>query len=172
MSDNENTKETTPESTESKGSPLKLILLVVIVLVLGAGGFLGWQWFMKSKINDDGDTTDDPKSAAKKNVQEPGIIYPLESFIVNLMDRAGSGKRYLKITIELEVESEEDNNRIQERETQLKDTIILLLSGQTFKDINSMEGKLYLKQSLLSRINQVMGEGLVRRLYFTEFVVQ
>jgi flagellar basal body-associated protein FliL len=35
-----------------------------------------------------------------------------------------------------------------------------------------MEGKLELKQALLSRINQALGEGIVQRIYFTEFVVQ
>jgi flagellar FliL protein len=61
---------------------------------------------------------------------------------------------------------------VTEREVQLTDTIILLLSSQSFKEINSMEGKLYLKQSLLTRINQLLGGQIVRRIYFTEFVVQ
>jgi flagellar basal body-associated protein FliL len=35
-----------------------------------------------------------------------------------------------------------------------------------------MEGKLELKQTLLSRMNQILGDGVVRRIFFTEFVVQ
>jgi flagellar basal body-associated protein FliL len=35
-----------------------------------------------------------------------------------------------------------------------------------------MEGKLALKQELLERMKQILGEGVVRRIYFTEFVIQ
>jgi flagellar basal body-associated protein FliL len=35
-----------------------------------------------------------------------------------------------------------------------------------------MDGKLELKQALLSRINRALGGTVVRKLYFTEFVVQ
>ena len=67
---------------------------------------------------------------------------------------------------------EASRDRVQRYEAQLRDTILLLLTSQSFKEISSIEGKLDLKQALLSRINQTLGEGLVRRIYFTEFVVQ
>ena len=97
---------------------------------------------------------------------------PLESFIVNLMDKAGLGKRYLKVRIMLEVSSEEGGIKIQKHNPQLRDSILLLLSSQSFKEINSIEGKLELKQALLSKINQILGDGIVHGIYFTEFVVQ
>jgi len=61
---------------------------------------------------------------------------------------------------------------LQGQKAQIRDTILLLLSSQSYAEISSMEGKLELKQSLLVRINQLLGGKKVRRLYFTEFVVQ
>jgi flagellar FliL protein len=88
------------------------------------------------------------------------------------MDKRGVGKRYLKITMELEVNKEEDKLLVENHNAQLRDTVLLLLSSQSLNEINTMEGKLELKQNLLSRMSQILGDGVVRRIYFTEFVVQ
>ena len=100
------------------------------------------------------------------------IICPIKSFVVNLLDKKNVGKRYLKVTMQLEVGKEEDRVLIENNIPQIRDTVLLLLSSQTLKEINTMEGKLELKQTLLSRMNQILGDGVVRRIYFTEFVVQ
>jgi len=163
------------EKAQPKKSFLKFIILGVIVLVLGAGGYTGWDFFIKGKkeeIKKEEIKKEAPKSNSKKKKEKPKIAYPLDSFIVNLMDKAGVGKRYLKIRIILEVGDEEGQKTVDSHIPQLKDTILLLLSSQSFSDINTMEGKIGLKQILVSKINQVLGEGIVHRLYFTEFVVQ
>jgi flagellar FliL protein len=100
------------------------------------------------------------------------IIHPLEPFIVNLMDKSDSGKRYLKTTIELDVMGQEGLDLIESRKAQLRDAILLLLTSQSFMEINTIEGKLELKRSILLRINQVLSEKVVNNIYFTEFVVQ
>lgn len=163
------------EEAQPKKPFLKFIILGVIALVLGAGGSAGWNFFIKGKkeeIKKEEIKKNANKPYAKKKKEKPGIAYPLDSFIVNLLDKAGAGKRYLKIKIVLEVGDEEGQRTVDSHIPQLKDTILLLLSSQSFSDINTMEGKIELKQILLSRINQVLGEGIVHRLYFTEFVVQ
>jgi len=147
---------------------LKFIVLGVIVIAVGAGGYLGWDLLVKGKKEEAGT----PKSRPQIRREEVGIIYPLESFIVNLMDKTGLGKRYLKVKIIIEIGGEEAKKVVDGQKPQLRDTILLLLSSQSFKEINTMEGKLELKQALLSRINQTLGEGIVQRIYFTEFVVQ
>jgi len=88
------------------------------------------------------------------------------------MDKSGVGKRYLKITMELEVNKEEDKLLVENHNAQIRDTVLLLLSSQSLNEINTMEGKLELKQNLLSRMSQILGDGVVRRIYYTEFVVQ
>ena len=156
-----------------KKSPVGLILiLVTMIIVLGVGGFLGWNQFMKNDAAGTANTKQSLEKASDKKDQTASIIVPLETFIVNLLDRSGLGKRYLKVTIELEIAAGEGQDTITSHKTQLRDTILLLLSGLSLNEINTIEGKLDLKQSLLSRINQVMGSGVVRRIYFTEFVLQ
>jgi flagellar FliL protein len=150
------------EGQAPKKSKLKLIIIATIVLLIAAGGFIGYSKHKKIK---------EVKASTEKS-EKASIICPLKSFVVNLLDKRGVGKRYLKVTIALEVGKEEDKLLIERHNPQLRDTILLLLSNQTLNEINTMEGKLELKQGLLSRMQQILGEGVVRRIYFTEFVVQ
>jgi len=148
------------EEEKPKKSKLKLIIIGVLILFLGAGGFFGYSKYKKANEN-----------KAEKE-EQVSIIIPMKSFIVNLFDKKGIGKRYLKISMEIEVGKEEDKLKIDNNIPQLRDTVLILLSSQTLKDINTMEGKLELKHAILLRMNQILGKKTVRRIYFTEFVVQ
>ncbi len=152
------------QEEKPKKSKLKLIIIGVIVLLLGAGGFFGYSKYKKA--NEKGNEKDTEKE------EQVSIIIPLKSFVVNLFDKKGIGKRYLKISMEIEVGKEEDELKIDNNIPQLRDTVLILLSSQTLKDINTMEGKLELKHAILLRMNQILGNKTVRRIFFTEFVVQ
>lgn len=155
-------KEEVIESSEEKPkkSKLKFIIIGGLVLLLGVGGFYGYNQYKKSNEN----------KAEKK--EQMSIIIPLKSFVVNLFDKKGIGKRYLKISMELEVGKEEDRVKVENNIPRLRDTVLILLSSQTLKDINTMDGKLELKNAIVLRMNQILGNKTVRRIYFTEFVVQ
>lgn len=155
-------------AAQPKKSPLMLIVIVLLLLVLAGGGFFAWTMLNKK---DGGDATTEDKPVSAK-IKEPGIIIALPSFIVNLNDSTGLGKRYLKITMQLEVPDQEQVLRVGQNKTQMRDAILMLLSSITFEDINTLEGKLELKQALIQRLNQILGERAIDQLYFTEFVVQ
>ena len=165
-------KEEEKASPQKPKSMLKWIVVGVLALVLVGGGVAGGLIFLGGDPAPDGQTDAAEAAAADPQEMVKGIICPLDSFIVNLMDPSGNGKRYLKTTIKLEVSDEENQLLVKENEAQLRDTILLLLSSQSFKEISSLEGKLTLKQALLVSINQLLGGNKIRRLYFTEFVVQ
>ncbi len=158
-------EEAVKEAEEAQPPPkskLKLIVLASTVLLLGVGGFFGWKWYAARKV----------ASATTQELEEMNVVYPLKSFIVNLADKKGVGKRYLKLTLEVEVGGEEQRALVNHKEPQLRDTILLLLSSRTIEEITSMEAKLELKQILLARMNRAIGKNVIQRLYFTEFVVQ
>ena len=173
MAENEEKKET--EQTESsKGgkSFIMGIVLGVLIIALVGGGVAGWFMFF-TKDAGEGDQSAEAEAAQTANAEATqSIIVPLDSFIVNLMDRSGSGKRYLKTTIELDLADEESQGIVGVRKAQLRDAILLLLTSQSFAEINTTEGKQALKKALLLRINQALGGRIVSGLYFTEFVVQ
>jgi len=170
----ENDKKETEQTESPKGNKSFLIGIVlgVLIIVLAGGGVAGWFMFL-TKDAAEGDQTAEAEAAQIASSEATqSIIVPLDSFIVNLMDRNGSGKRYLKTTIELDVADEESQGIVGVRKAQLRDAILLLLTSQSFAEINTTEGKQALKKALLLRINQALGGRIVSGLYFTEFVVQ
>ena len=166
--ENKPTEDQEPKEEHSKRSFSKLLILGVLVIVLGAGGILGWNMFMK------GSKTEAQMSeiTSQNQEKEETASYPLDSFIVNLVDKTGTGKRYLKIGIILEICHQDKSIVLEKYKPQIRDTILLLLSSKSFRDISTMEGKLELKREILTRINQFLDDGIVSRIYFTEFVVQ
>ncbi|MCK5094913.1 MAG: flagellar basal body-associated FliL family protein [Spirochaetes bacterium] len=158
VKESEDVKES--EEDKPKKSKLKLIIIGVLVLLLGGGGFYGYSKYKQGK------------EETLEKEEKARILCPLKSFVVNLYDKRGIGKRYLKITMILEVETEEDSLKIEENMPQLRDTILILLSSLSLKEINSMEAKLALKHEILLRVNQLLGNNIVHKLYFTELVVQ
>jgi flagellar FliL protein len=152
--------------------PTKLIIVSALASVLIGGGiFFALHYFseIKSSFSQDNAATETKVDTPKKET-ELGMIYPMEPFIVNLLDKGG--KRYLKVKMELEIPTDQLAEEITRRKAQLRDTILLLLTSKNFEDVNRLEGKFQLRNELIFGINQVLQSGKIQTLYFTEFVVQ
>ena len=169
---------------KKKGGKLKLIIILLLVLgVLGGGGFAAWKFYLQPKMAGDaaaenGAPADGEKAAAEKGEGEKkadaasasgGQLVTLDAFVVNLSDPMG--RRYLKTTMDVEVADAAAAAALTAAMPKVKDTL-LLLSSKTFEEISSMDRKIELKNQIVERLNQILGKGKVRNVYFTEFVVQ
>jgi flagellar FliL protein len=99
-----------------------------------------------------------------------GRTLPLEVFVVNIKDH--DRDRYLKVEAQLELSSPAVGEEIGKRLPQVRDAIISLLASKSFEEVRSMEGKNFLREELLLRVNALLRAGTVTAVYFTEFVVQ
>lgn len=106
----------------------------------------------------------------EKAPEKPGRIYPLEPFIVNLVD--AEAPRYLKLRMEIESNSALAEGEMEKRLPQLRDTIITVLSSKAYKEIHDSEGKKRLKEEIILNANQLGQKFKFRAVYFTEFVIQ
>jgi flagellar FliL protein len=89
---------------------------------------------------------------------------------VNLADHGG--KRYLRVTMALELSEPEAQTTIESRLPQIRDAILMILPTKKYDDISTTEGKIALRNELMENINGLMTKGHVNNIYFTEFVVQ
>ncbi len=156
---------------KKKGGKLKLIIILVVLLaLLGGGGFVAWKFFLQpeEEATADGNATDG-KAGKKEEVVIPPEVVNLEPFVVNLADPMG--RRYLKITMDVEVEPGV-SAELTTAMAKIKDSLLLLLSSKTFSEISSMDQKIELKNEIMERLNQVVGPGKIKNVYFTEFVIQ
>ena len=98
------------------------------------------------------------------------VTYALEPFILNLADIESN--RYLKISITLEFDAPRTTQDAERRVPQIRDAMILLMSSLTYGDIHSVAGKLTLQSEIQNRISKIVEPGTVKRVYFTDLVVQ
>jgi flagellar FliL protein len=146
-----------------------LLVAVLLVLTIGlAAGFL-MMWNKLSVLNTQGNL------AANQGWQQaqaaaPGPLFSLETFIVNLSDQDRS--RYLRVTMDLEMAESADANKINERLSQVRDSILMILPSKQFGEIASMEGKIALRDEIIARLNGLFNKKVVTNIFFTEFVVQ
>ena len=154
------------EAPPSRKFPLKWIFIGVAVLVLAVGGYVGW-----TMVKTDAEPAADMSASNRKAPEmEVGQTFSMDPFVVNLNETGG--KRYLKSKIELEYMTEEVRKELEARLPQMRDIILLHLSSKALDEIQSVDGKIELKNALIKRINQVLKQGKIRNLYFTQFVVQ
>lgn len=159
------------DSEEKKsGSPLiKIVVILVLLLVLGGGGFVGWK-MMNGEDKAPAEAEEPP--TPQFNAHAAPVTYGLDTYIVNLMGKSGMSKKYLKVGIMLGIGAEEQKPIIDEFKPLINDSVLILLSSKTYSELGTVEGKIQLKQELIMRMNQSLGNPLVRKIYFTEFVVQ
>jgi len=164
-------KQVDTEAAPSRKPPFKWILIGVAVLVLAGGGYVGWS-MVRTETGTPAEPVKTPEGASVTAAEEPdvGQSFEMDPFVVNLNEPGG--KRYLKAKIGLEYHGEELRKELPARVPQLRDVILLHLSSKTMEDIQSVDGKIELKNALVNRINQVLKKGKIRSIYFTQFVIQ
>ncbi len=166
MADEQDAQATAEESPKKKSKLMLFVILGVVILLLGGGGFFAYTKFLA------------PKPAVEEgmdaeNNEPPAIIgevYALEPFVVNLADP--KGKRYLKVKIEIELESPEAVEKAGKVAPKLRDMVIMMLTSLGFEEVMTPEGKIRIRDELLERFNQIMRPDRIKNIYFTEFVVQ
>ena len=155
----------------------KLIMIIagVVVALLVAGG---GAYFMLKGGGGGGGGGGHGKSSSSgghgggggSSEAEVHNLYKLDPFIVNLQDN--SGTRYLKVTINLELEGDGTKEEIDKFMPKIRDSLIILLSSKGYNEIGTVEGKYKLREEIVERINSILKEGKVLTAYFTEFVIQ
>ena len=148
-----------------KGGGLKWVIIgLAMLLVVGGGGYASWKTFLKPAEKE---VSEEKPKEVKADV---GPMVPLDTFIVNLAGAAG--ERYLKVSMEVELKDALLVEQLEHLKPQVKDTILLLLSSKTFDDVATFQGKTKLRNEITLRLNSLLPPASVKKVYFTEFVVQ
>ncbi len=166
------------EVVEKKsGSNMVLILIVVLLVVLLIGGGLAAYLLLGSddtpQVQQSTQQSDPAKRKATKRSSDYltiGPMYPMSQFVVNLLSE--SGGKYLKVALDIELGSEELASEMDRKKSLIRDIIIRALSSKTFEEISTMKGKDRLKDEIVNDINEVLADGQINNIFFTDFVVQ
>ena len=188
MADEEELEEEEKSEAKASGGGNKIVMIiagVVLVFLLVVGGVIAI--LLSGGEEEDEMMMDAPMDASKKGAMMDGPsampsanratsyvtvgpIYELDKFVVNLITKRG--KKYLRVKISLELDSENVLGELEMKKVVLSDTIIDILTARTKQELSTSKGKNRLKDELVSRINTSLVDGAVKNVFFTEFIIQ
>ncbi|MGM0501127.1 MAG: flagellar basal body-associated FliL family protein [Bacillota bacterium] len=148
---------------DNGGFNFNLIIAVVLSVLLATGV----SYFMMVKFGGLGNGEQEEQEQEEK-VKELGPTHSLDQFLVNL---SGSNS-YVKLKIALEVDNEDVIEEIDDRSPQIRDTIISILRSRKMEEIKGDSSAQSLREEIRNKINQLLANGQVTNVFFTEFVVQ
>ncbi|SFA38216.1 flagellar FliL protein [Anoxybacillus pushchinoensis] len=93
--------------------------------------------------------------------------FDVPEMMTNLSD--GS---FIKIAFKVQTDSKKAKEEAEKRDFQIKHIIIEELSEMTAEQFKGKQGKLLLEKKLQERMNELMQEGKVEKIYITSFILQ
>ena len=161
-----------PENPRPKKVRKLLILAggLVVLLICGMGAIAFLLPQLLPEALDVFGFKGQSKEAKKATKDMKGHLYAMDSFVINLANP--DLPKYLKVKIEMESQESKPNEEFDKRKPQIRDSILLILTGKTSKEVSDSEGKAKLKEEILLKVNQLLQGVKIRAVYFTEFVVQ
>ena len=155
-----------------RGSLMNILLVVVLVLLAGVGGYFVQDLISENSASKAPSSTiqTQPVKTARPAPPAVGVMGPLEPFMVNLARTKGS--RILKVTVTLELNNPAVQPEVEDNRQKIMDSILVLLSSKTFEDVYSIQGKFKLKDEITTRVNRFLAMGHIKEVYFSEFLIQ
>jgi flagellar FliL protein len=183
------------------GGNKKLLLIVLVVNVLLAGG-IGYFMLGRSHATDksksashksaeheggeeeagekedakeeEADEEEEPKEKEAKHATTGkfGPLLEIPSFVANLAQVGNGPGRYAKVSIAVEALNEEAKTRVEGALIPIRAEALLMISNAKPEDVIGQDKLLALSAELLKRVNKLLGKKSIKRVYFSELVVQ
>lgn len=155
---------------KNPGQLLVMLFMVLDFAVMGGGAF--WVYTSTLGYTPNKATEEEELEALikeRENRASEAVVYTMDRMSVNLM---GTPQRTIKIELNLEMLDEQGFEEVVSLGAEARDSIVKLLNGKRFTDLESIQGKLFLKDQIAMTLNQFLDKGVVKDVYFTEFLVQ
>lgn len=98
---------------------------------------------------------------------EIGILYPIESFLVNIA--SDQGPKFLQAQLEFELVDPALENEIARKKPAIRDAIIVMLSSRTYREMRDPKGLKKLREDIQRTVNNILTTGDIKAIYFTQF---
>lgn len=168
MADEDQEVQEEPRPAPAKKGKLGMVIAIVVVVAL-VGGAGAAVYMMKDKIFPEKSSVPKPKdlSADTPKVSDMGPILDVDSFALNLAP--GSARGILRLTMKLEMRDKAAEQLAIKYMPVIRDTVIMYMTGRTDAEINNDEE--LIKRELARRLEDKLGEGSIRNIYFTELLM-
>lgn len=163
-----------------KGKLLLFIILGIVLIALSVGGTLLAVKMLAPEaepeivLDADGNPIN-PEAALEEVVKSPAIYFPIKPpIIVNYQARGR--QRFLQAEISLMSRDSEVISAVELHMPKIRNSLILLFSGQVYEEMQTDEGKEILRQEVLTELRSIMqqeiGKEGIEKVLFTNLVMQ
>jgi flagellar FliL protein len=161
-----------PAKSSNVGQILTIVFAVLNLGVVGGGAYLAYMGTLGAqtpKITEESLELDLASKADDERFAP--YIFTMDKFTVNL---GGEPKRTIRIEVSLQMLGKDGFEEIMTPDSRAKarDKIVSVLNEKTFSELESIQGKLFLKDTIAMEVNTVLHEGVVKDVFFSDFVVQ
>lgn len=176
----------TKKSAPGGGAPNQKLILIVLVMNLVGLLVLTtvvWMGYKKSTsqvtLGDIAAEKEAPPAeehgkaeghGGEKKAEEVVDNFVKESFTVNLADSKGS--HFAQVSVEIETDGAFTKAEVTRLRPKIRDFIVVVLSSKTYEQVESVDGRDFLREEIRNKINGYLTRGQIKNVYFTQFIVQ
>lgn len=165
-------QEKAPGKSQNVGKILQLVFAIINFVMMGAGGYLvyastmGWE---NPSITEE--MAERELASTSQEADMGPLVYTMDKFTVNL---GGEPKRTIRLEVNLQMLGKDGFEEVMEPENRAKarDRVVRLLNEKSFSDLESIQGKLFLKDKIAGEVNGILRRGIVKDVFFSDFVVE
>jgi len=144
------------------------IVLPVLLLLIGGGGGAYFTGLLDPLLGHSGEGS---AEVAEPVPSGPAVYFELPEMLVNL-NTGGRKTSYLKISVSLEVASEEDRVRLEGVLPRVVDSFQVYLRELRIEDLQGSAGLQRLREELLLRVSSAAKPAVVRDVLFRDMLIQ
>ncbi len=143
------------------------IFLNIVTIGGGIWGIYNWS---STAFNESNYKNNTYQSSGSPAGVTSFVIHSLGVLSTNLDEKP---QRLIRIEVNLEISNEATLKEIKTLRGVVQDSIIQILNGKSFQDIETIQGKLALKNQILIQVNRLLKRGgAVENMYFSQLIVQ
>lgn len=164
-----NAQPTAPPKRDLK-KLLSLVFAFFNLAGLGAGIYLVYMATLgvqDRKLSND--QAERELASFEESLRGNPVLYTMPPFNTNL---EGLPRRLVRLELSLEMMDEEGYEEVIGIQPQARDSVMRILNGKTFAEVETVQGKLQLKNQIIADLNTSLKKGVVKNVYFNELVVQ
>lgn len=150
-----------------------IIVAIVMLNFLAMGGLAAFFLLREDKAAAEaptkmGDESEEPGSSTPVGAVK--ALVEMRPIVANLRDKGG--RRYVKILTFLEVADEATKELVTGQLVLIRNEMLIYFSGMDVESTIGSEEKTRIREEIKLLVNKTLGKELIKRVFFTEFVVQ
>ncbi len=163
----------TASPASQRGASKLIVIALVFVFLMIASGVAVAALYFTGVIGGEDVTAEAEQAEAEP--PKPPVYLPIEPAMVVNFERQGR-VGYLQVSIEVMAREQAAIDAVRQHMPVVRNNLLLLMSGKSFKELETREQKNALREEARREINRVLDRqqvnGDIEAVYFTAFVMQ